>query len=71
MSVNADERRIRVALALQLGKPCLLCGAPPFGVGLFIPYSGSRIAAYSLCRACFARPDRAERAEVALEGRGV
>jgi hypothetical protein len=69
MSTPLDaDRPVRVALAIALLRPCILCGGRGAIAGLFVPHAGSPMVAYSLCGACFARPDRKERAEDVIFG---
>jgi hypothetical protein len=60
--MTRDERKVTVALAAALLRPCLICGRRPDIAGLFIPNdprewgappAKTRMLVYSLCQACF------------------
>lgn len=58
------------------GDHCLVCGAPPAIIGIFIPddpkkYGAAagktRLVRYCLCDRCNGRPDKQDRAEKIIE----
>ncbi len=75
-STRPDSICQSTALALHAarGFDCLLCAAPPQAVALFVPTPAAlremgvtdgqgKAVAYSLCRSCALRPDRAQEVE--------
>ena len=62
------EQKFRAGLALAALQPCLLCAREPVCPAAFIPNTASRVAFFSLCDACVARPDAAEAAQQILLG---
>jgi hypothetical protein len=73
------EHKIRVALAMAMTHPCLLCRGRPNGVALFQPSDPSawgaaagktRLLFYSLCDGCRDRPDCLEAAEEVFRNDG-
>jgi hypothetical protein len=60
---RSTATRIRVALALALLQPCLLCKHKSSVSAVFVPDDSTRWIFYALCDECMLRDDKAEAAE--------
>jgi hypothetical protein len=69
-----DPSALMAELARTGRDRCVLCGRPPFRLGVWVPTAGysrslgapqgkTRVVAYTLCRRCDGRPGSLKRAE--------